>query len=88
MKRFIVLVVVTFLLAGLTGCGGRIPGAPTGPGTDLPCGAIRVSCFPFDGTHTCCREHHICSQNNGCLDERNTFEQYGAARVERTPEGP
>lgn len=57
------LVLAAVALA-FVGCYG-IPGPKTGPGTEMPCGALRVSCMPFDSTHTCCDENYHCSMS-GC----------------------
>lgn len=49
-------VIAIFLVAlGFVGCHGTIPGPKTGPGTEMPCGALRVSCYPFDGTYGAAR---------------------------------
>jgi hypothetical protein len=68
----------------VAGCYG-IPGPKTGPGTEMPCGALRVSCMPFDGTHTCCDENYHCSMS-GC-DSDTPIGDLGMRKpVKRTPE--
>lgn len=68
------------------GCYG-IPGPKTGPGTEMPCGALRVSCYPIDHTHTCCPEHTYCNAWNGCDSDVPIGELSRRKPLKRTPEG-
>jgi len=45
-------------------CAGPAIEAPTGPGTDYPCGVWGISC----GSHMCCDEGDACGGMTGCPD--------------------
>lgn len=79
--------VILAALAVFAGCHG-IPGPKTGPGTEMPCDALRVSCYPIDHTHTCCPEHSYCNAWNGCDSDTPIGELGKRKPLERTPEDP
>jgi hypothetical protein len=81
---FAILAVAT---VSLVSCGGHIPGPKTGPGTEMPCGANRVSCLPFDGTHSCCEWGSHCSMS-GCDPDAPIGDLGSRKPIARTPEHP
>jgi uncharacterized protein YceK len=88
MIRAIGLFLLLVVGVALTGCGGTLLTPKTGPGTPYPCGYFGTSCYPFDGTHTCCRlEHYVCIKD-GCdyTGNPDTLGPTLARRVARTSE--
>lgn len=87
-KRLVHIGIVWGVVSAVLSCTpGKFLTPPTGPGTDYPCGYYGVSCFPLDGTHTCCRENYSCVQD-GCdyLGNPHTFGAGESAHEARTPE--
>lgn len=67
--RAAVLLTLAIVAVGLSGCAMSrgatdVTNAPTGPGTEYPCGIGNVSCFPVDGSHTCCWHGQRCAHDD------------------------